>query len=82
MRAHVFSPSSSFKNGHITGFFIQSVKMKTQKTGPKELPKRFLEDSKKADFLLLSNRKFAPAFKMRLNFFLCKGEEVKLLNNP
>ena len=62
--------------------FIESVKMKTQKTGPKELPKRFLEDSKKADFLLLSNRKFAPAFKMRLNFFLCKGEEVKLLNNP
>ena len=56
--------------------------MKTQKTGPKELPKRFLEDSKKADFLLLSNRTFAPAFKMRLNFFLCKGEEVKLLNNP
>ena len=63
--------------------FIESVKMKTQKTGPKELPKRFLEDSKKADFLLLSNRKFAPAcLRCALIFFLCKGEEVKLLNNP
>ena len=62
--------------------FHSKCQNEDRQTGPKELPKRFLEDSKKADFLLLSNRKFAPAFKMRLNFFLCKGEEVKLLNNP
>ena len=49
--------------------FHSKCQMKTQKTGPKELPKRFTELPKKADFLLLSNRKFAPAFKMRLNFF-------------
>ena len=56
----------------------EDTKDRTERTTEKI--SRRLEE---ADFLLLSNRKFAPAcLRCALISFLFKGEEVKLLNNP